>query len=204
MALDTIVYRNIAEGYPSDVARIGDNLKRLRQAAQLTQEALAKVAGLKQGDISKWEKNKATPTTANLLRLAVGLKLPVDDLLTAMDPDYDSARQGLSYAREKSDRVTYPDSGSGVQGTLETQVGGTLDVGSVASRVHDLTFAVLTASARFESLAAQCRQFRDELDAVVGGAGSETPHAAGRSAGPLHGDRAGRRPRAQGPRRRKA
>jgi transcriptional regulator with XRE-family HTH domain len=166
MALDSIVYRNISEGYASDVARIGDNLKRLRLLADLTQAELAAAAGLKQGDISKWEKNKAAPTAGNLLRLAVGLGLPVDMLLKTINPDYDQAR-----ARAVPAQSAQPEK-SGVQVDLHT-LGGSPHAGSdrehPANHLPESARRHLTQIEMLHALYQAATTVKDVADAIAGG-----------------------------------
>jgi transcriptional regulator with XRE-family HTH domain len=69
------------------VPTVGQNLKRLR--GKMTQEELAEASGVAQGDISKWEKEKALPTIPSVLRLAKALGCSVEQLLAGVDPEYD-------------------------------------------------------------------------------------------------------------------
>jgi transcriptional regulator with XRE-family HTH domain len=75
------------------VRTVGDNLKTLR--GKMNQDELASRAGLKQGDISKWETNKTQPTVKNVLKLAKGLRRPIEDLVAGVDSDYDAMRSDL-------------------------------------------------------------------------------------------------------------
>lgn len=70
------------------------NIKRLRRAAELTQEQLADKLGVKQGAVSKWETDKAEPPTSILPTLAVTMGVRLDELLETVDPRYDRARKG--------------------------------------------------------------------------------------------------------------
>lgn len=68
------------------------NIKGLRVAAGLTQVQLAAEAGVKQTDISKWESGKANPNAKSLLRLAVGLKCQIDQIVAGVDDEYEPLR----------------------------------------------------------------------------------------------------------------
>jgi transcriptional regulator with XRE-family HTH domain len=94
------------------VATVGENLKRLR--GLMRQEALAEAAGVAQGDISKWEKDKAVPTIPSLLKLAKGLNRPVDELLAGLDAEYD---------RLVSDLLRHADRGSSSAAHSQPQQG---------------------------------------------------------------------------------
>jgi len=101
---DATVYRTIPGGYAVAVSTIGENLRRLRIEQRLTQIDLARRAGVAQGDVSKWEKG-VTPSGKSLLRLAVGLSRPLDDLLAGLDAEYDSLSAGRVEHVQASSRV---------------------------------------------------------------------------------------------------
>lgn len=81
-----------ASRYPLRVS-VGRNVRERRLVAKLSQEQLAGQAGLKQSAISAYERGRARPDVKTLLRLAVGLGTPVDDLVIGLDEDYDLACQ---------------------------------------------------------------------------------------------------------------
>lgn len=58
-----------------------ENLRRLREAAGLTQIELSEKIGVKQGSYSAWERGEAMPSVANLLRLCAVLDTSADVLL---------------------------------------------------------------------------------------------------------------------------
>jgi transcriptional regulator with XRE-family HTH domain len=49
---------------------IGDEIKKIRKAADLSQAALAELLGVKQAVISKWERGFSKPLYQNLLKLS--------------------------------------------------------------------------------------------------------------------------------------
>lgn len=61
-------------------ARLGPNLKRLREAAGLTQAALAGRAGVTQGDLSRYERGDIAPHWLTACRLAHALGVGVGEL----------------------------------------------------------------------------------------------------------------------------
>lgn len=65
------------------VAVLADNVRRLRKAAELSQEALALEAGLDRTYISQVEREKRNVTIEVLARLAAALGTTADQLLVA-------------------------------------------------------------------------------------------------------------------------
>ena len=63
--------------------RIGRNLKQLREARGLTQEQMAKIAGLPRATWTNLESGTANPTVAVLLRAAGALQISLEELLAA-------------------------------------------------------------------------------------------------------------------------
>jgi transcriptional regulator with XRE-family HTH domain len=96
---------------------IGGNLKRLREQAGMTQDALGKAAAVKQSDISKWEKKGQVPTINPLLRLASALGVSVNTLLEGVNSDYDRVieRTNSEQLVKKPYEQTYPVTPSGVK-----------------------------------------------------------------------------------------
>ena len=86
------VYGNIPTRYALPVLRrtIGDNLKELR--GTLTQEEFAAKAGVRQGEISKWERGKQEPTVQSLLQMAVRLRKPLDVFVHDINQEYEDLR----------------------------------------------------------------------------------------------------------------
>lgn len=94
-AVPPTVYRSIPGGYAQAVGSVGENLRKLRTDARLTQEELAKRARVRQGYISKWEQGHSQPDLRSLIRLAVGLERPLDTLVMGVDEAYDLICQSL-------------------------------------------------------------------------------------------------------------
>lgn len=79
---------------------LGSNLKRLREATlingkPMTQDQLGTVTGLPQTAISKYEKGKSVPNVRALLKLAAGLRVPLETLVEGLDVRFDVVYQGL-------------------------------------------------------------------------------------------------------------
>lgn len=57
------------------------NLKKIRQAANMTQTVLANKIGVTQASVAMWENGEAKPTADNLIKLSEVLFCTVDELL---------------------------------------------------------------------------------------------------------------------------
>jgi transcriptional regulator with XRE-family HTH domain len=76
---------------PSDVAVVGERIRKARDAKGWTQLELAAVSGISQGLISAIENGKvASPSVKTLTRLALALGLPLADLTLEPDPPEES------------------------------------------------------------------------------------------------------------------
>ena len=62
--------------------RIGRNAKQLREARGLTQEQMAKIAGVPRATWTNLESGTANPTVAVLHRCAAALQIPIEELLS--------------------------------------------------------------------------------------------------------------------------
>ncbi len=60
---------------------LGENIKKLRKRANLSQLELAKLMNVKQYNISYWEINRSEPSAAQLVKLSEIFKVPVDYIL---------------------------------------------------------------------------------------------------------------------------
>lgn len=60
---------------------LGNNIKKLRRRANLSQQELAKLIGINQYNISFWEINRSEPSSSQLLKLSLIFKVPVDYIL---------------------------------------------------------------------------------------------------------------------------
>lgn len=82
--------------------RVGWNVRRLRVAAQLSQEALATDAGLEPVHVSRIERGKANPTIAVLGRIADALEADVRELFAIPAP---GRRMPLNLKRGRKSRT---------------------------------------------------------------------------------------------------
>lgn len=64
--------------------QFGANLRRLRDAAGLTQEALSRRTMLDTGEISRLERGVRDPQLRTIVRVARGLDVPVSELLAGI------------------------------------------------------------------------------------------------------------------------
>jgi transcriptional regulator with XRE-family HTH domain len=62
----------------------GENLRRLRRGAGLSQEELSFLSSVHRTDISKIERGESLPRTDTLLKLAGGLGVPAQELLDGL------------------------------------------------------------------------------------------------------------------------
>lgn len=60
---------------------LGENIKKARKAAGVTQKELAERLQVYQKDISRWENNKLTPSAINLGKICRELKASADEIL---------------------------------------------------------------------------------------------------------------------------
>lgn len=76
--------------------KLGDNIRRLRKEAGLTQEQLAEALGVTSGAVYKWESGKAAPELGLLVEIAEFFETSVDALL-----DYGWEKLSMGKAVEK-------------------------------------------------------------------------------------------------------
>lgn len=62
--------------------RFGDTLKRLREAAGLSQQELAKACKMRQNNISRWERGEREPGWLSVQTLAAALGVKVNEFET--------------------------------------------------------------------------------------------------------------------------
>ncbi len=60
---------------------LGENLKKARNDAGLTQKQLAEALDVYQKDISRWEKNELTPNTLTFAKICKVLNASADEIL---------------------------------------------------------------------------------------------------------------------------
>ena len=60
---------------------IADNIKRLREAHDMTQEEFGKIAGVSAMAVSQWENGRAVPRMGAVEKLALFLKVPKGDII---------------------------------------------------------------------------------------------------------------------------
>ena len=61
--------------------KITNNVKRLRQAAGMTQAELASRLGITSPSVTKWEKGMSNPDLPHVFRLAEIFDCPVDEII---------------------------------------------------------------------------------------------------------------------------
>lgn len=72
--------------YPHHVARrFGENLRRCRRRAGVSQEELAMLASLHRTEIGLLERAERLPRIDTLVKLAASLEVPPDDLIAGID-----------------------------------------------------------------------------------------------------------------------
>ena len=60
---------------------LGENIKKARKAAGVTQKELAERLQIYQKDISRWENNELTPSAINLAKICRKLNASADEIL---------------------------------------------------------------------------------------------------------------------------
>ena len=88
----------------SDENSIGKNIKRIREAAGMTQEKLGDILGSKQQMISAYENNRMNPSSKMLAKISTALNVPVDALFengTVKSDEYDRGYQAGYEAAKK-------------------------------------------------------------------------------------------------------
>lgn len=79
-----------------DENSIGKNIKRIREAAGMTQEKLGDIIGSNQQLISAYENNKMNPSSKMLAKISAALNVPIDTLFkngTVKSDEYDRGYQ---------------------------------------------------------------------------------------------------------------
>lgn len=66
-----------------NLVRLGDAIRRLRQAKGLSQEGLAHEAGIDRSHMSQIERGQRNVTFLNLLKIARGMGLPASEIIAA-------------------------------------------------------------------------------------------------------------------------
>lgn len=61
--------------------KLGDNIKRLRKAKEMTQENLAKLLSISSAAVSKWESNDSYPDITMIIPLAQIFDVSIDELM---------------------------------------------------------------------------------------------------------------------------
>lgn len=84
---------NIPVRYTPPVASsVAENLRALREKFQMTQPAFAELCGVKQPQISKWEKG-TMPDAASLMKISLGTKLPLRTILKGVSAPFDAIQE---------------------------------------------------------------------------------------------------------------
>lgn len=74
------------------MSTVGDNIKRMREAANMSQNGLAKKAGIAQATLSAIERSTKNPSVETVKLLAVALGCTVSDLM-GDDPKTEKAQE---------------------------------------------------------------------------------------------------------------
>ncbi len=60
---------------------VGERIKRLREAQQITQAALGAAVGVTVGQVSRWERDVGEPSLSSLRALAAALRASCDQIV---------------------------------------------------------------------------------------------------------------------------
>lgn len=69
----------MSEGYSK--LTLGESIRKHRIEMKMTQEYLAEQLGVSRQAVSKWESNKAEPSTSNLIAIASLFNMSVNDFI---------------------------------------------------------------------------------------------------------------------------
>ena len=67
---------------------VADNIKRLREARRLSMEELSRLSGVSKSMLAQIERGEGNPTLSSLWKLANGMGVPFDALVTRPKPSY--------------------------------------------------------------------------------------------------------------------
>lgn len=71
--------------YCQDMKTFGENLAYERKVAGLTQKELADRMGIKQQQLSRWERNQIEPTVSSIVTIAKALDVTYDELFNEIE-----------------------------------------------------------------------------------------------------------------------
>lgn len=87
---------------------LGDNIKRFRKEANLSQEALAEKLGVSRQSISLWENNQSQPSIETLLSLSKALNKTTDELLSSkQESPVETVPQNKESTHKKSSKPLF-------------------------------------------------------------------------------------------------
>ena len=75
--------------------KFGDNLKRIRKKAKITQEDLAEKVGVSRQSVSKWECSEAYPEMKNILKLCDIFNCKLNEIVNEDLTDFNSLDEGI-------------------------------------------------------------------------------------------------------------
>lgn len=109
--MDLVIDGQFCGGYPSRVATFGGNLKRERERRRITQTQLAEWLGVRQAQISAWEKGRRLPGSESIQRITealsrVELICQPADLLAGVVTEYDVLRGSATVTPERPSAPT--------------------------------------------------------------------------------------------------
>jgi transcriptional regulator with XRE-family HTH domain len=88
---------------------IAENLKTLRLKRGLSQEQLEAASGITQTAISRYERGRNLPDVSSLLKLATGLRVPLEALAEGVNMKFDAMFQGFRVTIEAADTARASD-----------------------------------------------------------------------------------------------
>ena len=71
---------------------VAQNIKRLREERRLSMDELSKLSGVSKSMLAQIERGEGNPTLASLWKIANGMKVPFDTLITRPKPAYEIIR----------------------------------------------------------------------------------------------------------------
>lgn len=81
------MYRSVGRPAIQNFTMLGDNIRRCREAAKLTQPQLAEILNITRNAVANWERDFARPDIERLIQMCSALDVSADDLLGIAPPE---------------------------------------------------------------------------------------------------------------------
>src|SRR5882672_3546823 len=93
---------------PTEIGQtVGQQIKRLRQARRMSVSELSRQTGISKATLSVLESGQGNPTIETIAAIAVGLRLPLGDLITPPPPNGPIVRKGTEPPTESKQELLH-------------------------------------------------------------------------------------------------